>query len=386
MEEKQARKQQTRKQQTRKQIVPYLLAGALAVFSNANSTHPDSAGNRLESIVEGEEAAENDDPDGPLLGPIRRVVHLDYQTLDFRQYRLDPLDGELLSALDSYRQNEIDSVMIPESLKDAWISEALAFKDDIDAQSYLKEKIRHFSEEKNQSQKSQSQLDNFNSGLLGSLNRVFDSKYRRRYRHFSELSIKDSLELVFQTTKERLDHREVDGGGFKLRGINYNEHAFDAQVSSGVGDCNVFASLAGHLFELLKKENRRLEKIYVGWSHFGRPHGHIWTQIYFAEGETLFVSSVDLSREKEKNEINNAEYPYLSELYSENLLPFYRLILSHRNWQRLEPLFQAAYQEAADYHRRKGDEADFRRRLAQDKLIVDLTSAGGKLIAGLAWE
>ncbi len=60
------------------------------------------------------------------------------------------------------------------------------------------------------------------------------------------------------------------------------------------GDCNMYAEYLGHLFNLLKEDNKKLENAYISdSSSLGKPIAHDWNLIFVLSRDTLQIGMVD---------------------------------------------------------------------------------------------
>lgn len=276
------------------------------------------------------------------------IIHQNYVHVDFETFDFDPLPVYLQEKLDSNRKDSEDEIAIPNDVEDQWIKSALKLSDGTNSQSFVRNKMNKYKGLRNICQ-----LEEFNTGLLGKLKANSDVP-------LSDLSVRNSLDLVFRTVAGVLEFREVDDGRLQINGVNYNAYTFDNQVATGIGDCSIYAALATYAFELLKRENVVLQNIYVGSNYFGVHYTHAWTQVYFRRGDNLYITSVDLSREGGLRGIDHFKETYLSENHAENLLKFWWSLSSYRESESLiKPKYKKAREEARHFHEKAGTVANF---------------------------
>lgn len=281
------------------------------------------------------------------------IVHVDYNELDFDNYNLVPLDENIENKLiDFHLKFENKSIMIPDSVMLKWKNNYLNLKDSTFSEYYLDLESMFYDKELDSTA-----FNEFNLSLLERLTKNIGLN-----KDVKDLSIKESLDLVFLTTRDMLEFRVVDIGKFKVEGISYNDLPFDEKIETGFGDCNIYSSLAGHLFRNLKKVNSKLENVSIGDMSFGRLNNHDWTQIYFTDGEKTYISSVDLSVESEDYETSISNFYYFSKCKAENLLPFYHDAANSEGWDDWKKLFHDSYKEAEEYNSEKyGADSNFGR-------------------------
>ncbi len=274
------------------------------------------------------------------------VFHLDWSGLDFDNYDLKPIDpyvkGKITSMIYDF---ENKTILIPDSVEKKWFAEYGPFLDSIKLDYIFNISRIHYD-----GNLDSSNLNKFNMYLTKKL--VENNKTDKA---ISGMNAREALELVFYTTKEMLEYKDVDFGAYRVAGVAYNDLPFDDRIYLGVGDCNIYASLAIHLWRNVKEINSNFENICMGHSLYSRVNFHDWVQLYFTDGDKFYISSIDLSREPMNEAVGNFEDFYFSESEDENLLPFYHKMMD-RIWGDVwADLFFDAYNMADLYNRAKGD-------------------------------
>lgn len=308
-------------------ILPYLFAGILfAGVTYGGNNNALSSGSLRKQIVLEDSIIAKYSPN--------KIRHIDYNKLNFDDYDLMPLDSSFKSRLiEGVLMYEVNSMLIPDSVELGWKKNY--FEMDAKKRDYYLQNSR-WKYIKNGLSLDSSRLNEFNRGL-------FYLMSDKSVDPLGSLSVKESCDLVFGITREMLNFVAVDEGSVKIDNIDYNDLAFDDWISTGFGDCNVYGSLANHLFENLKGVNKNLENIYLGHAYYGHINRHDWNQLYFMDGDELRVSSVDLSREDRGFQIRNVGNFYLSECSDENLLNLYYTAADYENWDSWKKLFFASY-------------------------------------------
>lgn len=246
----------------------------------------------------------------------KNIIHVDYDSLKFSNYSLNPISKEKEMYLAGYNlESEIDGISVSNKTLEDLFEDARDMQNGTRAKFYLNDAYI-FLDDKFRNHK---KVKKFNLRLLKKLRDNSGLTNKDLYN----LTIRESLDLSFDTAKKMIKYKEVDRGKYVVDGINYNALPFDKKIKTGVGDCNVYTSLASHLFTNLKNKNKKLENIYLGHSYYSRMNNHDWNQIYFTDGDRLYISSVDVTIDKDKNAIDNTDNFYISEHKDENLMIFY---------------------------------------------------------------